>query len=63
MTAGEFADLVGKMRYAQKAFSRTHSKDSLQLSKDLEKQVDEILAERRKRETERQNPSLFGGIK
>lgn len=60
MTTGEFADLVGKMRNAQKAFFRTKSKDSLQLSKDLEKQVDEILAERKKREAERQNPSLFG---
>lgn len=61
MTTGEFANLVEKMRDAQKAFFRTHSKDSLRLSKDLEKQVDKILAERRMREFERQNPSLFGG--
>lgn len=43
MTTGEFAYLVKKMRDAQKEYFKTRSSDSLHHSKDLEKQVDEVL--------------------
>lgn len=59
MTTGEFADLVFKMRTAQKKYFRTRSQSAMTESKSYEKEVDRILEERQKRETERQNPSLF----
>lgn len=59
MTTGEFADLVFKMRTAQKKYFKTRSQGSLTESKNYEKEVDRLLEERQKRETERQNPSLF----
>ncbi|WP_296016721.1 hypothetical protein [uncultured Treponema sp.] len=59
MTTGEFADLIYKMRTAQKKYFRTRSQSALTESRGYEKEVDRILEERQKRETERQNPSLF----
>lgn len=59
MTTGEFADIVQKMREAQKKYFKTHSSEWLDKSKALEKQVDTILEERNKREYERKNPGLF----
>lgn len=59
MTVGEFANLVGEMRDAQKKYFRTRSKEALEASKRLEERVDVILLERRKREEERLNPPLF----
>lgn len=59
MTTGEFADLVFKMRKAQKKYFRTRLQSAMTESKSYEKEVDRILEERQKRETERQNPSLF----
>lgn len=59
LAAGEFADLVFKMRTAQKKYYRTRSQGSLIESKTYEKEVDRLLEERQKRETERQNPGLF----
>lgn len=66
MTTGEFADIVQKMREAQKRYFKTHSREWLEKSKTLEKQVDTILEgrnkreeERRKKEYERLNPGLF----
>lgn len=59
MTTGEFADIVQKMREAQKQYFKTHSSEWLDRSKALEKQVDTILEERSKREYERNNPWLF----
>lgn len=59
MTTGEFADIVQKMREAQKQYFKTHSSEWLDRSKALEKQVDTILEERSKREYERNNPGLF----
>jgi hypothetical protein len=56
MTTGEFADLVEKMRDAQKNYSKTCDKDSLDISRRLESQVDKILAERIERKN---NPGLF----
>ena len=43
-TDGEFRSLVGKMRDSQREYFRTKGKDSLIRSKQLEKQVDEILS-------------------
>ena len=59
MTTGEFADIVQKMREAQKQYFKTNSSEWLDKSKALEKQVDTILEERNKREYERKNPGLF----
>lgn len=59
MTTGEFADLVEKMREAQKVYFRTRSKAALESSKNFEKKVDQILQERRKRDEEAKNPTLF----
>ena len=49
MTTGEFADLVEQMRYAQKTYFRTRSMVMLEQSKTLEKQVDQILQQRKER--------------
>ena len=46
MTTGEFADMVQKMRAAQKSYFRTRLQRDLALSKELEKKVDDALAER-----------------
>ena len=46
MTAGQFVDIVAKMRTAQKSYFRTRSQKSLEKSKELEKTVDDILAKR-----------------
>lgn len=63
MTTGEFAEMVQKMRTAQKNYFRTKSREWLDQSRKWEVQVDMALELRSKRETERQNPSLFGGEK
>lgn len=60
MTTGEFADLVEKMRDAQKKYFRTRDKETLSVSKSLESQVDKILAERKRRQEKEMNPELFG---
>jgi len=39
----DFKELVKRMRFAQKEYFRTRSKDALQKSKDLEKEVDREL--------------------
>lgn len=49
MTTGDFADLVKKMRDAQKEYFKTRSSDSLHRSKDYERKVDEVLSSREKR--------------
>lgn len=46
MTAGQFADIVAEMRTAQKCYFRTRSQKSLEKSKELEKNVDDIIAKR-----------------
>ena len=58
MTTGEFADMVQKMREAQKGYFRTRLKRDLKLSKELEKTVDDVLAERANARRPRQ-PELF----
>ncbi len=62
MTAGEFADLVLKMRTAQKNFFRTKLRKHLEESRAWEKEVDAVLRERSERENDRLNPSLFAGL-
>lgn len=59
MTTGEFADLVKKMRDAQKEYFKIRSSDFLRRSKDLEKQVDDVLSSREKRIKEEREPLLF----
>jgi hypothetical protein len=44
MTEEDFKKLVQKMREAQKNYFRTRSYESLKQSKELESQVDSILA-------------------
>ena len=60
MTTGEFADKVSAMREAQKEYFKYRSKKTLQRSKQLEKEVDEILENRKKRiENTVQQGTLF----
>lgn len=59
MTTGDFADLVKKMRDAQKEYFKTRPSDSLHRSKDYERKVDEVLSSREKRIKEEREPSLF----
>lgn len=49
LASGEFADLVFKMRTAQKKYFRTRSQGFLIESKTYEKEVDRLLEERQKR--------------
>lgn len=49
LASEEFADLVFKMRTAQKKYFRTRSQGSLIESKTYEKEVDRLLEERQKR--------------
>ena len=60
MTTGEFADMVQKMREAQKSYFKTRLQRDLALSKNLEKKVDDALAERAKARRPRQR-ELFEG--
>ena len=61
MTVGEFAELVEKMREAQKEYFRKRTSETLQISKQLEKQVDEQLKARRERLAQNMQPDLFKG--
>ena len=49
MTTGEFADKVFQMREAQKKYFKTRSREALQLSKQLEEEIDNILENRKNR--------------
>ena len=60
MTTGEFADMVQKMREAQKNYFRTRLQRDLALSKQLEKMVDDALSARAKSRQPVQ-PELFEG--
>lgn len=48
----EFLDLVSRMRGAQKQYFKTRDRDVLQLSKQLERQVDQYIEAQRR-------PGLF----
>lgn len=61
MTVGEFAELVEKMREAQKEYFRTRTSEALRISKQYEKQVDEQLKARRERLRQKIQPDLFKG--
>ncbi len=59
MTTGEFADLVARMRSAQKSWFKFHAPSDLSASKRLEKEVDAALAEREKRLSKTAQPKLL----
>lgn len=59
MTTGEFAELVEKMRKAQKEYFRTRTQEALAISKNYESEVDKVLAERNARINREKNPELF----
>ena len=61
MTVGEFAELVEKMREAQKEYFRKRTSETLRISKLYEKQVDEQLKARRERLAQNMQPDLFTG--
>ena len=61
MTVGQFAYKVFAMRQAQKDYFRTRSTESLKLSKMLEKEVDEILIERKNRSKKTEKQGLLFG--
>lgn len=60
MTVGDFINIVKEMRKAQKEYFKTRSQASLTKSKELEKTVDKLLAERENRNKPQQG-SLFEG--
>lgn len=59
MTVGEFADLVERMRTAQKDYFRLHSLSDLHKSKELEKLVDKAIAERHQKHVDALQAKLF----
>ena len=60
MTTGESAVKVSQMREAQKEYFKYRTKEALQRSKQLEKDVDDILGNRKKRiENTVQQGTLF----
>ena len=59
MTTGEFANLVERMRMAQKNYFRLHAPSDLHKSKELEKQVDKAITERRERLADALQTKLF----
>lgn len=58
MTARDFFDLVRRMREAQKGYFLTRSKDLLEKSKQLEREVDREIARVDKLLGEKQCPKL-----
>ena len=61
MTVGEFAELVEKMREAQKEYFKKRTSETLKISKQYEKQVDEQLKACRERLAQNMQPDLFTG--
>ena len=59
MTTGEFAGLVERMRMAQKTWFRSRATRDLYEIKNLEKQVDKAIAERKARLEEKAQGILF----
>lgn len=58
MTAGDFFDLVRRMREAQRGYFLTRSRDLLDKSKRLEREVDIEIARVDKLLGEKTNPKL-----
>ena len=58
MTAKEFFDLVREMREAQRSYFLTRSKDLLEKSKQLEREVDREITRVDKLLGEKTNPGL-----
>ena len=59
MTVGEFADLVERMREAQKIYFGCLAPSNLHKSKALEKQVDKAIAERHQKHADALQTKLF----
>lgn len=59
MKPKDFFEKVAKMREAQKAYFKTRSSQQLQLSKRLEKEIDQEI-ERVNKIIHKQPPTLFG---
>ncbi len=59
MTVGEFADLVERMREAQKNYFGCPAPSNLHKSKALEKQVDKAIAERHQKHADALQAKLF----
>lgn len=59
MTVGEFADLVERMREAQKNYFGCPAPSNLHKSKALEKQVDKAIAERHQKHADALQTKLF----
>lgn len=60
MTVGEFADMVERMREAQKAYDNKPGRSRLYEKDEMEARVDKILTERRERMVqEARQGSLF----
>lgn len=59
MTVGEFTDLVERMREAQKRYFGCPAPSNLHKSKELEKQVDNTLSERRQKIADALQTKLF----
>ena len=59
MTTGDFAGLVERMRMEQKTWFRSRAAPDLYESKNLEKQVDKAIAERKARLEEKAQGILF----
>lgn len=56
--AKEFFELVRKMREAQKAYFMTRTKETLERSKRLERDVDKTINDALRAMEERRNPTL-----
>lgn len=59
MTVGDFTDLVERMREAQKSYFGCPAPSNLHKSKELEKQVDNALSERRQKMADALQTKLF----
>ena len=57
-TVGEFVRIVEKMRNAQKRYFRIRGNSELNVSKALEKQVDDEIKDYHRRRAEKMQPGL-----
>ena len=57
-TVGEFVALISKMREAQRQYFRTRSGHDLNVSKDLEKKVDDEIKQFYERKANKKQPGL-----
>jgi hypothetical protein len=57
-TVGEFVNLVAQMRDAQKQYFRSRGSSELNVSKALEKKVDDEIKDFYKRQSDKKQPGL-----